>query len=117
LAGNLGVFITTFGGPPGQPEGQDFQATLDQVLFLTNGKLVRGWLVPRAGNLADRLGQLQDPNAVAEELYLSVLTRRPSKEEQNEVADYLKSRPKERPDALQELVLALLTSAEFRFNH
>jgi hypothetical protein len=116
LAGNVGAFVTTFGGAPGQPEDPS-QTTLDQVLFLTNGSLIRGWLAPRAGNLTDRLGQLQEPAAVAEELYLSVLTRRPTKEEQAEIADYLKARAKDRPAALQELVWALIASAEFRFNH
>ena len=117
LAGNVGVFITTFGGQPGQAEDQGFQTTLDQVLFLANGKLVRGWLTPRAGNLTDRLGQLQEPAALAEELYLSVLTRRPTREEQDEVAEFLKRSGKDRAAALQELVWALVASAEFRFNH
>ena len=52
-----------------------------------------------------------------EELYLSVLTRRPSDEERKEVAEYLKSRASERATALKDLAWALLASAEFRFNH
>src|SRR5205823_2266289 len=117
LAGNVGSFASTFGGKPGQPEGSSFQATLDQALFLRNGNQVRGWLSPRAGNLLDRLQKLQESPAVADELYLSVLTRMPAKEEYAEVADYLKGRTSDRTAALQELAWALLTSAEFRFNH
>src|SRR5262249_36098869 len=73
LVGNEGPFVAAFGARPGQPEGQSFEATLEQALFLRNGALIRGWLAPRAGNLTDRLGKLNDADAVAEELFLSVL--------------------------------------------
>jgi hypothetical protein len=116
LAGNVTPFVKTFGGQPGQPQ-QGFQATLDQALFVSNGELVRGWLAPRVGNLSDRLSRLKETDALAEELYLSVLTRRPSDEERRDVASYLKDRDKDRPAALQELAWGLLASAEFRFNH
>src|SRR5262249_54622760 len=115
LAGNVAPVVATFGGQPGQPESPDFQATLDQTLFLKNGALLRTWLAPRPGNLTGRLGELKDAGAVAEELYLSVLTRSPSAEERKEVADYLAARTADRAAALQELAWALLASAEFRF--
>jgi hypothetical protein len=108
--------VATFGGKPGQPQ-DNLEATLDQALFLSNGKLVRGWLAPRAGNLTDRLAAMSEASAVAEELYLSVLTRMPTDEERREVADYLKGHAADRPAALRELAWALLASAEFRFNH
>jgi hypothetical protein len=116
LAGNVAPFVATFGGKPGQPQA-NLEATLDQALFLSNGKLVRGWLAPRAGNLTDRLAAMGEANAVAEELYLSVLTRMPTDEERREVADYLKGHAADRAAALRELAWALLASAEFRFNH
>jgi hypothetical protein len=117
LAGNVTPFVTTFGSQAGEAEGETFQATLDQALFLDNGALVRGWLAPRPGNLMDRLGRLADAGAVAEELYLSILTRRPAPEERQEVAGYLKQRTGDRLEALQELAWALLASAELRLNH
>lgn len=104
-----------FAGQAGQPE--EFQATLDQVLFLANGGILRTWLTPRAGNLLDRLAKLDKADAVSEELYVSMLTRRPTADERREIEDYLKTRTKDRPAAFQELAWALLSSAEFRFNH
>ena len=86
-------------------------------VFLANGNLLRTWMTPRPGNLTDRLAKLPKPGDVADELYLSVLTRRPTAEERREVIEYVEKRPQDRPAALQELVWALLTSAEFRFNH
>jgi hypothetical protein len=117
LAGNLQPFAATFGSPAGEPENEGFLATLDQTLFLTNGSLLRSWLAPQPGNVADRLNALAGPDALAEEIYLSVLTRRPTGEERKEIADYLRDRAKDRPAALQEIVWALLASSEFRFNH
>lgn len=109
-------FVATFGGKPGAPDS-GFQATLDQTLFVANGPLLRSWLAPRAGNLTDRLLKAKDTAALAEELFVSVLTRRPSADEVRDVGDYLKGRDKDRAAALQELAWALLASAEFRFNH
>jgi hypothetical protein len=106
-----------FGANEGEPSvNQDFEATLDQTLFLSNGGLVSGWIAPRAGALTDRLIKLKDDKAVAEELYLSLLTRLPTAEDVQETTDYLKRSP-DRTKAMQDLVWALLTSAEFRFNH
>lgn len=115
LASNVTPFVRAFGNPPGQ--AQEFDARLDQALFLANGSTVRGWLTPRAGNLIDRLTRLTNTDALAEELYLSVLTRLPSAEERTEMADFLGSRSKDRLAALQDMAWALLASAEFRFNH
>ncbi len=60
---------------------------------------------------------IADASAIADELYLSLYTRRPTEEERAEVARYLADRGKERVPALQELAWALLASTEFRFNH
>jgi hypothetical protein len=117
LLANEAPFVALFGSQPGEPADLGFQATLDQTLFLNNGGLVRGWLAPRAGNLTERLLKLKDARAVGEELYLSVLTRLPTAEEQKEVGDYLARHGADKPAALQELAWALMASAEFRFNH
>jgi hypothetical protein len=115
LAGNAAPIVKAFAGPAGKP--QEFDAQLDQALFLANGPTVRAWLTPRAGNLIDRLAKLTNTDALAEELYVSVFTRLPSAEERKEVADFLASRSKDRAVALQDMAWAILASAEFRFNH
>lgn len=118
FAGQVAQVVKLFGGAAGEPSAdQDFEATLDQTLFVNNGALLRGWLAPRPGNLTDRLGKLTDAGALADELYLSVLARSPSTEERQEVTDHLRGRTADRLAAIQELAWALLASAEFRFNH
>ena len=115
LRGNLGAFVSLFGQQPGQ--AATFAATVHQALFLANGGLLAGWLNPGGNNLTERLAKLDDPNAMSEELYLSVLTRRPSAEESAEVAKYWEATKADHPGAARELVWSLLTCAEFRFNH
>ncbi len=116
LKGNLGQFVSLFGGAAGGPQ-DDFYATPDQALFFANGGVVRSWVAPTAGNLTDRLAKLADTKAAAEELYLAVLTRRPSDAEAAEVQRRFAARPVEKAAVAQELAWALLASAEFRFNH
>lgn len=114
--GLVKTFVSMFAAKPGEPDS-GFQATLDQTLFVSNGALLRQWLAPRPGNLADRLVKAKTDAALADELFVSVLTRRPSASEVAMVSGYLKGREKDRPAAIQELAWALLASAEFRFNH
>jgi hypothetical protein len=109
--GALGQFRNMFGVRPG--ESQDgFSATLDQTLFLKYAPAVRGMLGGRAAALA----KLTDPAAVADELFLSVLSRRPTADEKKDVADALAGAA-DRTATIKELVWALVASAEFRFNH
>jgi hypothetical protein len=95
---------------------ESFSATLDQTLFLKFGGVVRGMIAPRSGNLADRLAKSSNPDALADELFVSVLSRRPTADETKDVAEVLKT-AKDRTTAIGELIWALAASAEFRFNH
>ena len=115
LAPRMGPFRSILGrGPEVTADG--FSSTLDQTLFLKYGAVVRGLLPPRAGNLADRLGKTTNPDAVADELFAAVLSRRPTADERTDVADALKVTT-DRGKTINELVWALVASAEFRFNH
>jgi hypothetical protein len=116
LSGPIARFVGLFGAAAGQPQ-RGFFATVDQALFFSNGGEVRGWVAPSQGNLCDRLLKLKDSHALADELYLSVVTRKPLPEETGEIERYLAERPRDRPTAVQEIVWALVASSEFRFNH
>ncbi|HJZ94272.1 MAG TPA: DUF1549 domain-containing protein [Gemmataceae bacterium] len=115
LAPQAAPIVRIFGTRPGEPE-EKFAATLDQTLFLKHGATVRGLIAPRPGNLLDRAMKLTEPDAIADELFQSVLTRQPTAEERRDVAELLKSSP-DRTTALAEVAWALVASAEFRFNH
>ncbi len=115
MRGHVNQFITLYGAGPGQPQDQFF-ATADQALFVANGGTVLSWLNPAGENLTVRLSKLDDPSAFADELYVTVFSRPPSPAETARVAEYLAARAMDRPAAIRELIWALLTSAEFRFN-
>ncbi len=107
------VFVRFFGGAAGQPQ-TDFFATPEQALYFENGGVVRGW----AATLANRAAALADTRAMAEEIYLSTLTRMPEAAEIAEVEATFAARPKaKKAEVLGDLAWALLSSNEFRFVH
>jgi hypothetical protein len=112
-------FVQLFGGEPGHPP-EGFESTTDQVLFVANDSVMMGFLRPRAGNLADRLLKLPEdnPQQIAEELFLSTLTRRPTADDIADVTSYLAGQAgPARAAAVQDLIWAAISSSEFRFNH
>lgn len=115
LAPRMAPFRATL-GRGGDAAADNFSSTLDQTLFLKYGGAVRGLVPPRAGNLADRLGKVTNPDAIADELFAAVLSRRPTAAERKDVADALREAAN-RQKTIDELIWALVASAEFRFNH
>jgi hypothetical protein len=112
LRGQETQFVRFFGGAPGQPQ-TDFFATPEQALYFENGGVVRNW----ASVLANRAAALPDPRAMAEELYLSILTRLPDAAEVAELSATLAKRPADQKSkVLGDAAWALLTSVEFRFS-
>ncbi|HYE99238.1 MAG TPA: DUF1553 domain-containing protein, partial [Planctomycetota bacterium] len=97
----LELFAAVFGNAPGEPE-TEFSPSTTHALFLMNDRLVLAWLKP----LAER-------GPSVEEIYLRVLSRRPSDVERREADAFLAKHPKGAAD----LAWALVASAEFRLNH
>jgi len=114
LEGDLAEFVRLFGAGPGQPQ-QTFFATVDQALFLDNGGAIRAWLAPADGSVTARMLAIEDPSGVADELYLSVLSRAPSDAESAAVREALAAAPDQKAVIVQELAWALVASTEFRF--
>ncbi len=114
LGSQAKVVIQTFAP---KSVGVGFDATAEQALFLMNAATSQNWLTPRTGTLVDRLAKLSDAAAITEELFLSVYSRFPTDEETRWVTETIESHPQERLNAIQELVWATVSSAEFRLNH
>ena len=117
-------FVNHFGGQPGKPV-EGLEATIDQALWLSNNAFVLNLINPRGGSLSDRLLKLpaDNPAAIAEELYLSILIRPPTTDETADVTAYLKDpagaalTADPRANAVKDLIWALLMSSEFRVVH
>jgi hypothetical protein len=110
--------IAAFSPLPGTDDSK-IDPVVDHALFLLNSPKIIELIKVAPGTSFDRWAALSDPAALAEDLYLSLLNRRPIAQETEEVTGLMKSTktPKERAEALQPLVWGLLLSAEFRFNH
>lgn len=115
LKPTVAQFVKLFGAAAGQPQDAFF-ATVDQALFFANGGSLGGWVAPSGDNLTARLLKIEDAKQLADELYISVLNRRPTDVEVADVSAYLASRPDAKSAVVQELAWALLTSNEFRFH-
>jgi hypothetical protein len=85
-------FASVFGAPPGEPE-TSFSVSTTQALYLRNDRLITELAAGMTGDV--------------DELYLKILSRRPSDEERKAAKGV----------APATLSWALLASAEFRLNH
>ena len=110
------TFVTLFAAPAGAPQDV-FSATVDQAMFLANDGQVQDWLSPAAGTLLKRLQSVDNPNLVAGELYLAILSRPATDAEKKTITEYLSQRMSDQNKAIQELAWGLLASLEFRFNY
>ena len=110
-------FTVAFANAPRDPE-VDFAPALKGALFLMNNDTFLSLLSRRPGNLVDRCVALKDdPAKLAEELYLSALTRRPDETETADVAAYLAKHQADLEKSIERLAWALLTSTENYANH
>ena len=108
-------FIKLYAAGAGQVQ-TDFFATIDQALYFTNGSRIMGW-VNSNSYLTGRLIKTESAVEISEQLYISLLNRRPSVQETKQVSDYLTARTDQKAEIVREMIWALLASTEFRFNH
>lgn len=109
-------FVKAFANPPREPE-DEIAPSLKAALFLLHDKDVLELLKPKAGNLVDRLAKIEKSEAIAEELYLAVLSRKPTADEIMTAKSFLTKRTDRKADAIGKLAWALLASTEFGVNH
>ncbi len=109
-------FLKAFANPPMEPEGE-FAPSLRAALFLMNDADLLKLLDAQPESLLTRLKAFAAAEAVADDLYLSVLSRRPTAAEVAEVSEQLQLAGERRDTVLKQLAWALLASAEFCLNH
>ena len=101
-----------------QPRYDDFQISVDEALVMTNGKSIRDNLLNEGGDrLIGKLKKLKSSKEKITTAVWSVMSRAPEKEELAVLTKYLESRKDRQAAALRQLVWALLSSSECRFNH
>lgn len=109
-------FAVAFANAAREPE-EEVSSTVKGALFWRNAMPVQQLLRRRPGNLVDRLASQMDNRKMAEELYLSILSRLPDAAESQLIVDFVDSYTDQRELAIRDAAWALLTSAEFYVNH
>jgi hypothetical protein len=97
--------------------GDDFQVGVSEALLFSNGPSIeKDVLADGSDRLLNRLKQLKNDEAI-EIAVRTILCRPPRDEERKLLGDYLKQRADRPAEARRQIVWALLTSTEFRFNY
>ncbi|MFN0198314.1 MAG: DUF1549 domain-containing protein [Planctomycetaceae bacterium] len=109
-------YLGAFANEPREAEDQ-INPTVKGALFTLNETKALQSLTRQPGNLVDRLMSLTDDNQLAEEMYLSLLTRKPTDEERTELVAFLAQHADRREKFLSLWAWSLLTSMEFVVNH
>ncbi|HMF11268.1 MAG TPA: DUF1549 domain-containing protein [Gemmataceae bacterium] len=99
------------------PRTDRFQSSATEALFLSNHAEAQRLVAKSGTNLVTRLAAMKDDREVVESAVWTVLSRPPDVEESTLLARWVAERGPDRAKACGQLVWALLTSAEFRFNH
>ncbi len=94
-----------------------FQSSAVEALFMSNDPRIQELAAANGNNLAGRLANIAENNELLHKAYWTVLSRAPSDDERTELAAFLTRAGEDRKGACSQLVWALFTSAEFRFNH
>jgi hypothetical protein len=110
------AFKAAFANAAREPE-DGVSSTVKGALFWRNAVPIQQLLRRRPGNLVDRLVSQSDNQKMVEDLYLSVLTRRPSDDETQLIVSFVTGDKDQRELAIRDAVWALLTSSEFYVNH
>ncbi len=97
--------------------GEDYQIGAAEALLMSNGNKLDELLADGGDRLLGRLAKTADPRERIAIAFRNVLTRPPDEDEVALLADFLAHRGDRPGDGNRQLVWALLTGAEFRFNH
>ena len=97
--------------------GDNFQVGVSEAMLFANNQVLQKELLEGNGTLASRLATDADLSRRADLAVRTVLSRSARPEEIQALIAYMQRRGDRDQAACQQIVWALLTSAEFRFNH
>jgi hypothetical protein len=101
-----------------EPAGENPQIGVSESLLFSNGeRFQKEFLADGGDRLLGRLQKITDANELIDTAVLCVLSRPATAEERHLLGDYLARRADRKAEACRQVVWALVTGAEFRFNH
>ncbi len=100
------------------PSAADAQVGVGEAMLFTNGEAIQRECLTEGGDrIVSRLLKVDNLEQRADVAARAVLSRPARSDETTLLADYMRRRADRPAAAVQQVVWALLTSAEFRFNH
>jgi hypothetical protein len=92
-------------------------ANVTQGLWLSNSVAVREMASMKNSKIVQQALEIEKPHSLVDHLFHRIFGRSPDDEERSRCVEFLSARAAHRHTAIENLVWALVTSAEFRFNH
>jgi Protein of unknown function (DUF1549)/Protein of unknown function (DUF1553) len=106
-----------FAGAFAQPT-DDFQIGVSEALLFSNSdKIAREYLADGNDRLLGRVKATNDPDKAIDLAVRSVLCRPPTAEEQRALREYIGRRSDRLSEAYRQVIWALISGSEFRFNY
>ena len=113
-------FLDAFGRPNSSsdpPCERNTKGTVVQALHMMHSEILHTKITHADGRAAKLTAGDQTPAEIAEEVFLVALNRRPTASESKEITTYFDRKKNDRAGAVQDLLWAVLNTAEFLFNH
>ena len=96
----------------------DFQIGVSEALLFSNSdKFFKDYLNDQGGTLLGKLKEIKEPAKAVERMVFIVYGRPATEEEKRTLTEYIQKRNDRPAEAYRQVLWALLTSAEFRFNY
>ena len=106
-------FASSFAQPT-----DDFQVGVGEALLFSNSdKVAREFLADGNDRLLGRAKSADDPQKAIDLIVRSVLSRPPTAEELRALTEYVSRRADRPTEAYRQVIWALVSGAEFRFNY
>lgn len=99
------------------PCERDRQTSVVQALHMMNSKSLQSKLSNKTGRVRQLADSTKTPEEIVTELYLATVTRPPAEEELRTAVAAFKEPKATRQTATEDVLWALINSAEFVFNH
>ena len=112
----LDDFKKNFGNGPKEPE-VEFAPTVKGALYLMHESKIQKCLESGSATLVEDLLKEESNQVAIDQLFVRLLTRKPTDEEAKQLSAYLEKNKNRRSEALANIAWAMLTSTEFVVNH
>lgn len=114
------TFLDTFGRPDASAEcpcERDPSPTIIQMLHLMNSDRLHNQIVDKNGTARKLADGTESPEEIIKQLYLKAFSRLPKEKERNIALAAFTADGAKKHEVVEDLMWALLNSAEFVFNH